>query len=187
MFETKRSLADDIMKRGILNLISMYLLALFSFLLILNHSPYPITTNAASLIRTTLPSCWHDDRFLPVTFRECIDIINKDILRSNNPDEPLKFSHDSSLEPDVQLPKYWRRPGVNCGIGVDLTPGEEGYDRTTLRDIQQAARDVAVACVIQPPHAGGFAVLGWHGKLGVLITGKTIIPTVLRNGTSLER
>ncbi|KAL8663139.1 MAG: hypothetical protein Q9168_008145 [Polycauliona sp. 1 TL-2023] len=159
--------------------------ALFTFFFLLGHSIYPVTTNAATILRTTRPACWHDERFLPVTFRECIETINNDILKGHNPNEPLKFSFDTSLRPDVQLPKYWRRPGANCGIGVDLTPGEEGYDRTTLKDIQTAAREVAIACVIQPPHAGGFNILGWHGKLGVLVTGKTIQST-LQNGTSSE-
>ncbi|KAL9033165.1 MAG: hypothetical protein Q9180_006096, partial [Flavoplaca navasiana] len=142
--------------------------------------------SAASIIHVSRPSCWDDNndnaRFIPVVFRECIQIINDDITRGHDMDEPLKFSFDPTFQPDIRLPKYWKQPGVNCGIGVDLAPGLEGYDRTTLRDIKDSARAVAVACVIRPPHAGGFMQIGWHNKLGVLISGQRALSTP-KNGT----
>lgn len=152
---------------------SMYPILLLSFLLAVNHWHAPVCINAATTIRASRPTCWDQiTAFVPVIFRECIDIISHDITEGHDPEEVLKFSSNASFEPDIQLPKYWKRRGVNCGVGVDLAPGLEGYDRTTLRDIQEAARAVAVACVIRPPHAGGFAQLGWHHKLGVLISGR---------------
>ncbi|KAL8865042.1 MAG: hypothetical protein Q9174_007103, partial [Haloplaca sp. 1 TL-2023] len=155
----------------------MHLIAVLSFPLLL------AITNAASIIRAGNPTCWEDESlFLPATFRDCIDIINNDVAAGYDIDEVLKFSFDPTFRPDVQLPKYWKRPGLGCGVGVDLAPGLQGYDRTTLRDIIVAARAVAVDCVIRPPHTGGFVQIGWHGKLGVLISGRRA-PEVLDNGT----
>ncbi|KAI4266391.1 MAG: hypothetical protein L6R38_008778 [Xanthoria sp. 2 TBL-2021] len=165
----------------------MYLTALLSFLVVVNRWKYPVTTDAATMIRASNPTCWGDStRFQPVVFRECFEIINHDIIQGYDPDEPLKFSFDASLQPDIQLPKYWIRTGVNCGVGVDLAPGQEGYDRTSLRDIKAAAQAVAIQCVIPPPHAGGFVQLGWHNKLGVLISGRNTF-SIHRNGTDLGR
>ena len=135
---------------------------------------YPITTAAAAtpIIRTGIPTCWEDHtRFTPVTFRDCVSVINREIIKDHDPNKPLKFSKDPSVHPDIQLPKYWVRDGVNCGIAVDLASESEGYDVTTLRDIKDAALAIAYECVIKPPHAGGFVELGRHRKLGVLISG----------------
>lgn len=52
-----------------------------------------------------------------------------------------------------------------------MAPRERGYDRTTLRDIEDAGRRIAVECVIREPHEGGFVQLGWHNRLGVLMSG----------------
>ena len=157
----------------------MHLISIFLVPLLL------ATTDAASVIRAARPTCWEDHTpFVPATFRDCIDIINSDIAEGYDVDEPLKFSHDPSFRPDIQLPKYWKRPGISCGVGIDLAPGLQGYDRTTLRDIKGAARAVAIACVIRPPHAGGFVQIGWHGKLGVLISGQRA-PRASEDGTIL--
>ncbi|KAL8978576.1 MAG: hypothetical protein Q9205_005868 [Flavoplaca limonia] len=164
----------------------MHLIAFLSFFLIVSLWNHCYIANAASIIRASRPTCWDDSddnaRFIPVVFRECIQIINDDITRGHDIDVPLKFSFDPTFQPDIQLPKYWKRPGVNCGVGVDLAPGLEGYDRTTLRDIKDAARAVAIACVIRPPHAGGYMQVGWHHKLGVLISGQRAL-SMPRNGT----
>ncbi|KAL8935065.1 MAG: hypothetical protein Q9216_005599 [Gyalolechia sp. 2 TL-2023] len=163
----------------------MYFIVLILLLLAVNRWTYPVTTEAASIVRVSAPQCWdQDDRFQPIVFRECVEIINNDIFEDYDPDEPLKFSFDPRFRPDIRLPKYWKRPGINCGVGVDLAPGLEGYDRTTLRDIKKAAQAVAVECVIKPPHTGGFVQLGWHNKLGVLMSGRSL--PILRNGTRMD-
>ena len=56
------------------------------------------------------------------------------------------------------------------------------YDRTTLEDVQRAARAVAVECIIKGPHLGGFTLVGWYHRLGVFIAGPS--PSLNRlNGT----
>ena len=129
-------------------------------------------------LHTSHPQCWDNPlQFPPIVFKDCIEVINKEIIRGHDdPTIPLKFSKDLNLHPDIRLPKYWTRNGRKCGVGVDLAPRMQGYDRTTLDDIQRAARAVAVECIIKEPHLGGYMQLGWHHRLGILITGRKIRP-----------
>ncbi|KAL8851500.1 MAG: hypothetical protein Q9221_003600 [Calogaya cf. arnoldii] len=116
------------------------------------------------------PHCWEDtERFAPIVFKDCVDVI-REITEGQDPHMPLKFSKDPSLHPDIELPKYWSRGESKCGVGVDMAPDLGDYDRTTLNDIQKAARAAAVECIIKHPlHLGGFVEVGWHERLGVLI------------------
>ncbi|KAL8924710.1 MAG: hypothetical protein Q9208_003900 [Pyrenodesmia sp. 3 TL-2023] len=172
----------------------MHLITFFPLSLTLTLADW-ISPAAASTttIRAHIPTCWPDTtRFHPITFRDCISVINTDITHTHtphhqyDPDLPLKFSDDPTLHPDIQLPRYWKRVGVNCGVGLDFAPTLRGYDRTTLRDIKAAAMAVAVECVIKPPHVGGYVRVGWYDKLGVLISGGRKLVGV-ENGTGLER
>ncbi len=165
----------------------MHLIALLPLFFAVGNWKHPRTAEAATIIRASGPTCWNDDyHFEPTVFRECMEIISNDIGRGYDIDEPFKFSFDPSFQPDIRLPKYWTRIGLNCGVGVDLAPGLEGYDRTTLRDIKAAALAVAIECVIKPPHVGGYVQLGWHHKLGVLISGRRTDVSTRRNSTALH-
>ncbi|KAL8785266.1 MAG: hypothetical protein Q9213_003470 [Squamulea squamosa] len=167
----------------LLETLSMNITALLFLVLVLDQwPPFALT---ATIVRVSTPVCW-DDPFLlrPIVFRRCNDVINNEI-RDFDPNIPLKFSYNPDSHPDILLPKYWRDEGGNCGVGIDLAEGEEGYDRTTLGDIKAAARAVAIECVIKMPHLGGFMRIGWHHKLGVMIVGKNR-PTNGLNATLLD-
>lgn len=119
---------------------------------------------------TYRPICYTTDQpqIRPAIFSECRDII-KVIMASSRfgPDIPLKFSPDPAKEPDIRLPAAWTRGKENCDVGLQFQTGKSGYDRTTLRDVQQAAMAVALECVINPPHLGGLAVVGWEKLMAV--------------------
>ncbi|KAL8995626.1 MAG: hypothetical protein Q9169_004669 [Polycauliona sp. 2 TL-2023] len=133
------------------------------------------TAPPSRYFRDIRPECWTDpQRFVPIVFKDCIDVINKEITRSPfPPTAPLTFSKDPTLQPDIILPKYWTRGESKCGVGVDFAPRLRGYDRTTLDDIQKAARAVGIECIIGEPHLGGFLQMGWHDRLGVLVAGRS--------------
>ncbi|KAL8953685.1 MAG: hypothetical protein Q9222_000469 [Ikaeria aurantiellina] len=132
-----------------------------------------VTAAAVPALRARIAVCWDDPtKFRPLIFKDCIEVINNEITKGYDPNIPLKFSSDPELHPDVELPKYWKRPNARCGVGVDFGPVLTGYDRTTLNDIKEAALSVAIECIIKPPHVGGYMQLGWEDKLGVLIAGR---------------
>ncbi|KAI4094054.1 MAG: hypothetical protein LQ348_001117 [Seirophora lacunosa] len=119
---------------------------------------------------TYRPVCYTTDQPLirPAIFSECRDIIKVMMASSRfDPDIPLKFSPDPAKEPDIRLPAAWTRGKENCDVGLQFQSGKSGYDRTTLRDVQQAAMAVALECVINPPHLGGLAVVGWEKLMAV--------------------
>lgn len=160
-----------------------YIIGLLTFCLMVHQWPKSFAAAAAPRLRTSRPTCWDDpDLFAPVVFKDCIDVVNNEITKGRDPTVPLKFSKDPTLHPDITLPKYWTRGDANCGVGVDFVPQMQGYDRTTLDDVQRAARAVAVECVIKEPHLGGFVQLGWNDRLGVLIAGAKVGPNS-SNGT----
>ena len=131
------------------------------------------TTAAPPPVHANVPGCWEDTtRFSALTFKDCIEVIDNEITRGYDPDQPLRFSNDPAKHPDILLPKYWRRPGVKCGVGLDFRDATKDYDTTTLNDVKQAAKLLAIACVIKPPHIGGYLELGWRNKMGALIAGK---------------
>ncbi|KAL9631353.1 MAG: hypothetical protein Q9204_004266 [Flavoplaca sp. TL-2023a] len=162
------------------------IIILFNFFAIYEClSPASAASALNKPLRVSQPHCWDDpSKFAPLIFKDCIDVINIEITKTHDPTIPLKFSRDARLHPDIQLPKFWTHGESKCGVGVDFEPGLQGYDRTTLQDVKMAARRVAVECIIGEPHLGGFAQLGWYGRLGVLITGASPrLSTEVENGT----
>ncbi|KAL8946196.1 MAG: hypothetical protein Q9222_007375 [Ikaeria aurantiellina] len=117
--------------------------------------------------------CWgpeHSNQ--PLVFKECNDIIMKDITRTERfpADIPLTFSRDPDLRPDIKTPYSWLdKEQGNCVIGVDIPAAIGGIEKTSLKDVKSAALAIAVDCVIQPPHLGGIVQVGWQEKLNVVV------------------
>lgn len=164
----------------------MRIIAFFALFLARYQWPYPVAAAAATYLHASLPECWDDlTQFSPIVYRNCIDVINNEITKGRDPDIPLMFSNDPTMHPDIKVPTYWKSSDSKCGVGVDMAFQLRSYDRTTLNDIKRAAKVVAVECIIKPPHLGGAMQLGWHERLGVLITGGKPRPIRL-NGTLSE-
>ncbi|KAL8735927.1 MAG: hypothetical protein Q9166_000489 [cf. Caloplaca sp. 2 TL-2023] len=149
---------------------SLTFLALLSYLITTSILVYEVVAEG------TDPDCWPTAHVLrPVIFKECLDIINKDLIPPRtDPNIPLKFSKDPKLQPDIMLPKQWtsRTETGNCVIGIDFERHVGGYDRTTLNDVKRAALAIAKKCVIKPPHLGGLVdPVGWQGKMAVMMGG----------------
>lgn len=140
----------------------------------------------SSMVLSALPEprCWTPAASPDaLVFKECYDIITRKIPRTGSfdADIPLIFSRDESLRPDIETPYSWiSRPPGKCIIGVDIPSVVGGSEKTSLRDIEYAAKAIAVRCVIQPPHLGGILVIGWQHKLNVIITGMTAPTRTLR-------
>ncbi|KAL8925517.1 MAG: hypothetical protein Q9208_003408 [Pyrenodesmia sp. 3 TL-2023] len=162
------------------------------------HLTVGVLSALSSLVLSALPEplCW-TPALSPdaLVFKECYDIITKQIPRTGsfNADTPLIFSRDKALRPDIETPHSWiSRPPRNCIIGVDIPAAVGGTEKTSLKDIEYAAKAIAVRCIIQPPHLGGILTIGWQGKLNVVITGMNAPRRTLRlqkaaNGTEEER
>lgn len=128
------------------------LIALAAYLTLVICAPPP-QANAAYR-----PRCWEPQPQLkPAVFAECRDIIRY-ISESPtlDPDAPYKFSSDPAQHPDVRLPAVWTRGHDNCDVGLQFSPGQSGYDRTTLKDIQAAA--LAAALNVRKGHASCFVI-----------------------------
>lgn len=101
----------------------------------------------------------------PAVFAECLRVIEKIPSIVPNPNIPLVFSKNPADRPDIRLPTFWRDTGDRCVIGLRLRPEAEGPDRMNLIDLKGFAKDVALKCIIRPPHLGGETIVGWNEKL----------------------
>lgn len=143
---------------------------LVTYLLIVSHSVHHV-------IASLHPSCWPNDESTgPLVFRECLDIINHVVAHGHDLNVPLKFSQDSSLEPDILLPMSWLGGRTsNCIVGLAFVPDKTGYDRVSMSDIQRAATALGVECVIKPPHRGGIVQIGWFDKMGLVLVSEELL------------
>ncbi len=143
----------------------------------LSYFTLGIISALSSLVLSDLPEprCWTPALSPhPVIFKECYDLVTKQIhlTGSFNPNVPLIFSREKPLGPDIELPHSWvTGPPGNCIVGIDIPGKVGGTEKTSLKDIEMAARAIAVKCIIAPPHLGGILTIGWQGKLNVIITG----------------
>lgn len=151
---------------------------------------YLLTLQLANLAMGK-PRCWHPQVSpKPLIFRECSTIISQLIPRAGRFDKttPLSFGRAGPLHPDVETPFSWQLPRPsNCIIGIDIPAAVGGTDKTSLKDIQDAALAVAIDCVIKPPHLGGIIAIGWQEKLNVVITGLEGPRGLLRLGPPVNR
>jgi len=136
------------------------------YLLVISHLTHHV-------IATMHSSCWPlDESTSPLIFKECFNIISQDVARGRDLNLPLKFSPDSSLEPDILLPATWSGGTSNCIVGLAFEPGRTGYDRVSMLDIKRAATAIGLECVIKPPHRGGILQIGWYDKMGLVLVSK---------------
>ncbi|KAL8721673.1 MAG: hypothetical protein Q9181_007657 [Wetmoreana brouardii] len=121
-----------------------------------------------AVVASFSPQCWDDlETVPPLRFKECLDIVNQQVISGRDLNLPLKFSRDPRLEPDIQLPASWPGRTSNCFLGIDFSPGSTGYDRVSPKDIRLAATAIGIECVIKPPHRGGVMRFGWYEKMGI--------------------
>ncbi len=66
------------------------------------------------------------------------------------------------------MPYAW--PYGSCAVQIDVLQ-EDDKESSTFAAIFKRAFDVAVECVIKPPHLGGQGFVGEDGRLKVSITG----------------
>lgn len=79
---------------------------------------------------------------------------------------PLSFGRD----PDAGFTVPYTWDYGNCAIEIDVL-GEDDSERSSFAAIFKRAFDIAVACVIQPPHLGGKGLVGDNGLLKVWMYG----------------
>lgn len=133
------------------------------YLLFISHLTHQAITSSH-------PHCWgHADAGPTLTYRDCLNVINQQVIRGRDLDIPVKFSRDPTINPDVILPISWASRTGDCFVGLDFAPGGGGYDRTSWRDIQRAAQAIGVLCVIKEPHRGGIIQIGWYDNLALVL------------------
>ena len=128
----------------------------------------PALTSNASLSVTL--GCWEQNpppepQFPPLTYIECKQAI-REIPMGTKALAPLSFSRD----PDAGfiLPYTWKYG--NCAIEIDVVRADD-EETSTFAAIFKRAFDIAVECVIKPPHLGGKGLVGEDGQLRVSIYG----------------
>ncbi|KAI4167085.1 MAG: hypothetical protein LQ343_007489 [Gyalolechia ehrenbergii] len=147
-----------------------------NFLLLLSLLTILLTTcTPASSLNTTIGplhtfgACWTGSK-APVTYRDCLDVIRNQLGRPYDPDETLTFSLQRSATIIIPYAKVSKHGNCNIVLGIK---GDRlaVVEKDTFRNVIGVALDVAVKCIIRPPHLGGFGWAGEGGKLFVSIIG----------------
>ena len=128
----------------------------------------------SSLISNTSLSvtlgCWEQNpppeaQLPPLTYIECKQTIHN-IPMGGKALAPVSFGRDPGA--GFMVPHVWSFG--NCAIEIDVTR-EDDMASSTFAAIFKRAFDIAVECVIKPPHLGGKGWVGVDEKLKVSIFG----------------
>ena len=146
---------------------------------VLTLGPSPVIKMLNSLLIPSLISnaslsvtlgCWEQNppsepQLPPLTYIECKGAIGK-IPMGAKALAPVSFSRDPSA--GFILPNKW--DSGNCAIEIDVVQADD-EEHSTFAAIFKRAFDIAVECVINPPHLGGKGLVGDHDRLRVSIYG----------------
>ena len=102
-------------------------------------------------------------QLLPLTYVACERALDK-IPTRGKAQAPLTFSHSPTA--GYNVPHSWSHE--NCIVLIDVL-GDNVEETATFTTILTQAFEVALKCVIQPPHFGGKSRVGERGMLGVAI------------------
>ncbi|CAF9941928.1 MAG: hypothetical protein ALECFALPRED_009420 [Alectoria fallacina] len=108
--------------------------------------------------------CWEqlppvDPQLTPLTYIECKQAISE-IPMGEKALAPLSFGRDPGA--GFTVPYTWDYG--NCAIEIDVLR-EDDEERSTFAAIFKRAFDIAVECVIKPPHLGGKGLVGKNEQL----------------------
>ena len=133
----------------------------------------PTMTNSVSILplisNTSLSvtlACWDQfppdkPQLTPLTFIECKQAI-QDIPLGEKALAPLSFGRDPGA--GFTVPYTWEYG--TCAIEIDVLRADD-MERSTFAAIFKRAFDIAVECVINPPHLGGEGLVGEKEQLRV--------------------
>ncbi|CAF9906323.1 hypothetical protein IMSHALPRED_004170 [Imshaugia aleurites] len=118
-------------------------------------------------------ACWkqnppREPQLTPVTYVECKQAIC-DIPMGEKALAPLSFGRDTGA--GFTVPYTWDFGG--CAIEIDVLR-EHDMATSTFAAIFKRAFDIAVECVIKPPHLGGKGSVGEDEQLMVSIHGSDL-------------
>ena len=80
---------------------------------------------------------------------------------------PMEFTH--SPKPGFWVP--WRWTHGTCIIQIDLEPGSEAVDVTSLADIAERAVEMIRSCVVHSSKLGGRTTAGQLGLIHLMVSG----------------
>ena len=113
-------------------------------------------------------SCWGGgprSQLRPTTFKACKAVIRW--LGSHDKEEgPITFSRRSGV--GYHVPDQWL--SGNCLVSIDMH-SDDDEDTLSFREIVIEAYTIALACVISPPHLGGYGPVGPKRVMNVTVKG----------------
>ena len=145
-----------------------HFLSSFHFSTMANSVSIPSLASNASLSVTL--GCWeqnppHEPQMTPITYVECKQAI-RGIPMGEKALAPVSFGRDPGT--GFTVPHTWDYG--SCAVEIDVLR-EADKEKSTFAAIFKRAFDVAVECVVKPPHLGGRGLVGENEQLKVWIYG----------------
>ena len=123
-----------------------------------------------ALSTTASLDCWaqnpsNESQLLPVIYKQCREAV-KSIYLGQKALAPIVFGR--SPDAGFQVPHTWHYG--SCEVELDVR-GDEVWEIETFAAILKRAFDLAIECVIKPPHLGGRSFLGSDEGLEIAMYG----------------
>lgn len=141
-----------------------------------DHFPFNLTSLLALPTATDNDNCWRPPG-QTLIYKSCLDLI-KNRLGSPHPlDIPMTFSRRRHT--DILIP--YLAPGADCNVVLGIRKDALSIVVERWDNIKAVAREVALRCVVHPPHLGGW---GWAGggELLVSVIGKNELRRLMLDG-----
>ncbi|KAL8735926.1 MAG: hypothetical protein Q9166_000488 [cf. Caloplaca sp. 2 TL-2023] len=113
-------------------------------------------------LSTDDPNCWHSPS-PPLIFASCASLIRNTLGFPHDPDTPMSFSRRRGTT--ILIPYAKTSPGCSIVLGIKNDRLTTVWE--TWREIKREAMEVAIKCVMRPPHFGGW---GWVGGGELLVS-----------------
>lgn len=128
-------------------------------------TPQPQPTRPSSTVY-----CWeqqppHQQQLVPTTWIACKEAL-KGIPLGDAGLKPVTFGR--SAHSGFQVPHTW--DAGNCVVEIDVEE-DDVTETTNFAALMILAFEMAVQCVIPPPHLGGRALIGQEGGLKLMMFG----------------
>ncbi|KAL6712877.1 hypothetical protein ACLMJK_009589 [Lecanora helva] len=140
-------------------------------LTLLNTSTLLNTTSPISIPSQTTLECYgqnppNETQLVPLIYKQCREVI-AGIYTGQKALAPIVFGREAKA--GFKVPHSW--VFGSCVVSVDVT-GDGVEETENFAAILKRAFDLAVECVIKPPHLGGRSFLGREGGLEVFLLGE---------------
>ncbi|KAI4093110.1 MAG: hypothetical protein LQ344_003093 [Seirophora lacunosa] len=158
-----------------MNSLSLFLVSLPIVLFTILTAAAPSNITASGLSASY--ECWRPPG-VSLVYRDCVELIRHRLGVPHDPTVPMSFSRNKGAM--ILIPYAKTSPRGNCNVVLGIRDDTLETEVEKWENIKRVALEIALKCVIQEPHRGGYAWMGLHNNLLVTMIGRDGATGLLR-------